>query len=112
MRVLTAFARAGYRISKPLFLPDGEFLPEGTPLTEDNIKMLRLSGARVIYVSDDCGARDWEHVPSVNDFMNNLHARFGKTDAHHGTDMIRCAVEDVLSRFIFDIDAETSDDGI
>ena len=111
MRVLTAFARPGYRISEPLFLPDGEFLPEGTPLTIEHINMVRISGQKVILVADDCGARDWERLPEINTFMTAIQARFHAQDVHPGTDMIRCAVEDVFSRFIFEVDSETSSDG-
>ena len=111
MRVLTAFARPGYRISEPLFLPDGEFLPEGTALTNGQINMVRLSKQKVISVTDDCGARDWEQLPDINTFMTTIKKRFDAQDVHPGTDMIRCAVEDVFSRFIFEVDSETSDDG-
>ena len=111
MRVLTAFARPGYRISEPLFLPDGEFLPEGTALTIEHINMVRLSGQKVIEVTDDCGAREWDQLPDINTFMNTIQTRFHARDVHPGTDMIRCAVEDVFSRFIFEVDSETSDDG-
>ena len=111
MRVLTSFARPGYTSSEPLFLPDGEFLPAGTALTLEQIKMLRSAKHRIIHVSGDCGARDWEQVPSLNDFMATMQKRFGQEQLHPGTDMIRCAAEDVLSRFIFDVDSEPVDDG-
>ena len=111
MRVLTSFARPGYIISEPLFLPDGEFLPAGTALTLEQIKMLRTAKRRIIHVSKECGARDWEQVPSLNDFMSTMQKRFGQGQLHQGTDMIRCAAEDVLSRFIFDVDSEPDDHG-
>ena len=111
MRVLTSFARPGYTISEPLFLPDGEFLPAGSALTLEQIKMLRLAKHRIVLASEDCGARDWEQVPSLNNFMSTMQNRFGQGQLHPGTDMIRCAAEDVLSRFIFDVDSESVDDG-
>ena len=106
MKVLTNFVRAGTTLESPLFLPDGEFLPEGTILTAAHLRAIRENGERVLNVSASASVREWEKVPELNAFMTDLTTRFRTTDEHHGMDMIRCAVEDVYSRFLFELDSE------
>jgi hypothetical protein len=106
MKVLTNFVRPGYLLSKPLFLSDGEFLPEGTALTADQLKSFRDSGVAVLEIEASPRVRQWEQVPELNAFMNELSSRFGELDEDRGINMIRCAVEDVYSRFLFDLESE------
>ena len=106
MRVLTVFARPGYRISKPLFLPDGEFLPESTTLTEAHLKSLRSERIKVVDLEPDPRIREWECVPELNAFMSTISERFQTKTPDAGIDMIRCAVEDVYTRFLFDLESE------
>ncbi len=106
MRVLTNFVRSGYVLEKPVFLADGEFLPEGTPLTEEHLKAFRDAGVAFLEIAPSPRIRPWEQVPELNHFMNGLSKRFGELGHHQGMDMIRCAVEDVYSRFLFDLESE------
>ena len=76
MKVLTVFARPGYKVSAPIFLPDGEFLPELTPLTELHLKELRDAGVQVLHLESDSRIREWECVPELNAFMSTLSQRF------------------------------------
>ena len=83
----------------------------GAALSQEQINVLRVAGCKVVFVEDDCGARDWEQVPDLNSFMGMMQTRFAAATVNPRTDMIRCAVEDVVSRFIFEIDSETADHG-
>ena len=107
MKVLTVFARPGYQLAAPLFLPDGEFLPESTILTETHLKTLRDHGVKVLHLEADSRIREWECVPELNGFMSTLAQRFTTEAPDEHLDMIRCAVEDVYTRFIFDLESET-----
>jgi hypothetical protein len=106
MRVLTNFVRPGYLLEKPMFLQDGEFLPEGTSLTEDHLKSFRDAGLSSLEITASPRIRQWEQVPELNRFMNGISQRFGDLGHDQGMDMIRCAVEDVYSRFLFDLESE------
>lgn len=106
MRVLTNFVRPGYLLEKPLFLQDGEFLPEGTALTELHLRSFRDEGVASLDIAPSPRIRQWEQVPELNGFMTGLSKRFGDLGDDQGMDMIRCAVEDVYSRFLFDLESE------
>lgn len=106
MKVLTNFVRPGSLLSKPIFMSDGEFLPEGTALTANQLKSFRASGVATLDIEDSPRIRQWEQVPELNAFMNEISIRFGDLGDDRGIDMIRCAVEDVYSRFLFDLESE------
>ena len=107
MKVLINFVRAGTILESPIFLPDGEFLPEGTELTAEHLKAIRENGGRTLNVSPTATIRQWEQVPSLNAFMTELTSRFRNSEEHAGMDMIRCAVEDVYTRFLFELESES-----
>ncbi len=107
MKVLTNFVRPGYLLAKPIFMNDGEFLPEGTALTDDHLKAFRDAGVASLEIEVSPRIREWEQVPDLNAFMTGISNRFGELGHDEGMDMIRCAVEDVYSRFLFDLESET-----
>ena len=106
MKVLTVFARRGYRLDTPLFLPNGEFLPEGTALTDEHLHSLRSAKVKVLELEADARIRDWECVPDLNAFMATIAQRFTTDESDETVDLIRCAVEDVYTRFLFDLETE------
>ena len=106
MKVLTNFVRSGAQLEQPLFLPSGEFLPEGTVLNEETLSVLRLAGIKTLWIRPSEDIRVWETVPDLNAFMTQLSNRFTNASNDSSAQMIRCAVEDVYSRFLFDLETE------
>ena len=89
-----------------MFLPDGEFLPESSALTDEHLKALRDAHIKTLDLQADARIQSWECVPELNTFMSTLSERFGEMESDGHLHMIRCAVEDVYTRFIFDLESE------
>ena len=105
MKILLRFARPGYRLDRDVFLGDGEFLPAGTYLERHHLDGLLKLGRRTLSVEPSSQVRPWELVPTLTEYMTVIQDRF-QGRSLPADDLMRCAVEDVYTRFLFDLETQ------
>ena len=104
------FVRPGYRLTDGMFLPDGEFLAAGTPLDSGHLLAFAQAGVPWLCIESTEQVKSWEKVPSLTEFMMTLDERFRGLESPQ-TQILRCAIEDVYSRFLFEIESDEDVDG-
>ena len=105
MKILLRFARPGYRLAQDVYLEDGEFIRAGTHLERRHLDGLLTLGRKTLQIEASSQARPWELVPSLTEYMTAIQNRF-QGRSLPADELMRCAVEDVYTRFLFDLETE------
>lgn len=105
MRVLTALAPADLQAAHAITGPDGmPLVGRGTRLSRRYLRMLHDEGFEVIEVVDDDRVQPWERIPTRDEYLRALDARFRPVDRDRRMRALKDAVKDVYLGFIAELD--------
>lgn len=105
MRVLTALAPADLEAAHALTGPDGmPLVGRGTRLSRRYLRMLHDEGFEVVEVVDDDRVQPWERIPTRDEYLRALEARFRPVDGDRRMRALRDAVKDVYLGFIAELE--------
>lgn len=104
MRILTALARPGFVLEDAVITSDGmPLLGRGTRLTRRYLRMLHAEGIRVLDVVDDDSIESWERLPTPDQFLRQLDARFQPVERDRRTMALKDGVRAVYLDFLHDL---------
>jgi hypothetical protein len=104
MRILTDLARSGLELARPVTSDDGmPLLGRGTRLSERHLCHLHAAEVRVIDVADDGTVEDWEHLPTMDGFVDALDRRFAAHGAQRRMEVLKRAIRKTYLDFLLDL---------
>lgn len=106
MRVLTALAPPDLEAARAITGPDGmPLVGRGTRLSRRYLRMLHDEGLRVVEVQDDPRVEAWERIPTEDEYLRALDARFRPVDGDRNMTALKDAVRAVYLGFIRELEA-------
>lgn len=105
MRILLPMARPGVRLEQAVTSADGlPLLGRGTELARRHLRSLHEAGVRVVDVVPEPPVEPWQALPTADEWLRELDARFAPVEGDRRMVALKEAVRDVFLDFLIDLE--------